>query len=93
VLRAVRLAVDVDAEEAEVHRVARVLEIVVVAAELRELGLRGKGEPHVGEVAELAEVVLAALVRVIMSQRKCILGTLLEPATRLRGGLPGVGPA
>jgi hypothetical protein len=56
-----RLAVDVRAAEREVDRVARVDEVVGVAAEVRDLQVRRHHEPHVVEDAVLVELPHAAL--------------------------------
>ena len=57
-----RLAVLVDAEEADVEVVARILEVVRIAAEEGDLLLRGEDQAHVGVLLEAIEVILAALV-------------------------------
>ena len=56
-----RLAVDVSATEREVDGVARVDEVVGVAAEVRRLQVRRHHEPHVVEDAILVELPDAAL--------------------------------
>ena len=58
-----RLAVLVDAEEADVEIVARVLEVVRVAAEEGDVLLRGEDQPHVGVFLVAIEMVQAALVQ------------------------------
>ena len=55
-----RLVVLVDAEEADVEVVARVLEVVRVAAEEGDLLLGGEDEADVGVLLERVQVVLAA---------------------------------
>ena len=53
-----RLVVLVDAEEADVEVVARILEVVRVAAEEGDLLLRGEDQADVGVLLEAVEVVL-----------------------------------
>ena len=48
VLELDRLVVFIDAEEADIEVVARILEIVRVAAEKRDVLLRREHQPHVG---------------------------------------------
>ena len=55
-----RLVVLVDAEEADVEVVARVLEVIRVAAEEGGLLLRGEDDADVGVLLERVEVVLPA---------------------------------
>ena len=57
-----RFAVFVDAEEADVQIVARILEIVRIAAEKGDLLLRREDQPHVGVVFVRVEVIQPALV-------------------------------
>jgi hypothetical protein len=61
VARVRRLAVDVGAAEREVERVARVDEVVGVAAEVRDLQMRRHHQAHVVEHAVLVELPDAAL--------------------------------
>ena len=58
VLELGRLVVLVDAEEADVEVVARVLEVVRVAAEEGDLLLGGEDEADVGVLLEPVEVIL-----------------------------------
>ena len=62
VLELGRLAVLVDAEEADVEIVARILEVVRVAAEEGDVLLRREDQPHVGVLLVAVEMVLPALV-------------------------------
>ena len=57
-----RLVVLVDAEEADVEVVARILEVVGIAAEEGDLLLRGEDQADVGVLLVAIEVILAALV-------------------------------
>ncbi len=57
-----RLVVLVDAEDANVEVVARILEIVWVAAEESDIHFGGEDQSDVGVFAECVEVVLTALV-------------------------------
>ena len=57
-----RLVVLVDAEEADVEIVARILEVVRVAAVKGDLLLRGEDQPDVGVLFEAIKVILPALV-------------------------------
>ncbi len=58
-----RLAVFVGAQEAGIHRVAREIEIVGIAAELRGLRFGCPRQPHVRIFAIGVELVLAAAVQ------------------------------
>ena len=58
-----RLAVFVDAKERDVEIVAREGEVVVVAAEIRDLLLRREDEPDVGVSLVPMEPVLTAAVK------------------------------
>ncbi len=62
ILRLDRFAVLVDAEEADVEVVARIFEVVGIAAEIGDLLLRREDQPHVGVSLVAVELVQPAAV-------------------------------
>ena len=90
-----RLVVLIDAEEADVEVVARILEVVGIAAEEGDVLFRREDQPHVGVFLELIEMILAALKQRdhVAAQAGLVERFLLDrvdhrPAGQLRVGRP-----